>query len=592
VRLTPKSTDLASQVTLDPRRVVRWVYVGRLCVAVAILLASLVAWDGAERGDTVAAVVAFAVAAACTGLSALVSETRRGRVGPAFFAVQTACDLAVVTVAVHVTGGAASQFAALYILVIAAAALLLPSAGALAAAAAANALYALDAVWLRPPAPGTTLAVWLQLAVFAAVALGSGYIGARLRQAGAGGAQLAMALVHARVEAADILRNIRSGIVTVDAGGVLLYANPAASMLLGIDLDARLGRPVLAVLAAVAPELAESLRLASTDAVRTTRAEGTVARPGGTGRETLIGVTTTVTEVPGGDDAARRASGTAIFSDITDTKRIEALHLRAERLGAVAELSASLAHEIKNPLASIRSAVEQLARRYAAAGIGADDDERTLAALVVRESDRLSRLLTEFLDFARARVTRVSRLDVGTVVHDAARAAAAHPSAAGVRVEVSADVRAAVDGDDELLHRAVTNLVLNAAQAAPPGSRVRVEAQLPEPEELPAGLAFEHGAVAVHVSDDGPGIPPELLDRLFDPFFTTKAGGSGLGLAIVQRAVDAHRGVVLVEGGAAAGGSGGARFTLLLPRAAAGVPSLPAAPAYLPTPVVPMKAVA
>jgi signal transduction histidine kinase len=162
-----------------------------------------------------------------------------------------------------------------------------------------------------------------------------------------------------------------------------------------------------------------------------------------------------------------------------------------------------------------------------------------------------------------------------------------------VRVEVDVDPDAHVDGDEELLHRALFNLVLNAGQASPPGGRVRVEAQLPDAEELPGGLAFEHGAVAVHVSDDGAGIAPELLDRLFDPFFTTKAGGSGLGLAVVQRAVDAHRGVVLVEAGAAAGGSGGARFTLLLPRAAASVaPALQRSAAYLPTPVVSHRAVA
>jgi two-component system, NtrC family, sensor histidine kinase PilS len=579
--------------------VLRWVYVARLCVATAILLAAVSRWGSAQREATLVATLAFAAAALCTVGSAVRSELRRSRLGVPFFALQALCDLLVVTAAVHVTGGATSQFAALYILVIASASLLLPAAGALSAAALGSALYAADALWLRRAAPGADSGVWLQLLVFAVVALGSGFVGARLRQAGAGGAELALALVRARVEAADILRNIRSGIVTVDGDGTLLYANPAASALLGLDLGGRLGRPVMDELTALAPELAESLRLATRQGIRTTRAEGTVARPAGAApaREVRIGVTTTVAESAAHADArvaaGPRRTGTAIFSDITDSKRLEALHLRAERLGAVAELSASLAHEIKNPLASIRSAVEQLARRYAAAGIAADDDERTLASLVLRESDRLSRLLTEFLDFARAQVTRVERVELGAVARAAARTAQAHPSLAdGVRVEVDVDPDAIVDGDEELLHRALFNLVLNAGQASPAGGRVRVEAQLPDAEELPGGLAFDHGAVAVHVSDDGAGIAPDILDKLFDPFFTTKAGGSGLGLAVVQRAVDAHRGVVLVEGGAAAGGSGGARFTLLLPRSAGVAPALQKAAAYLPTPVIPMKAIA
>lgn len=241
---------------------------------------------------------------------------------------------------------------------------------------------------------------------------------------------------------------------------------------------------------------------------------------------------------------------------------VERLHLRAERLEAVAELSASMAHEIKNPLASIRSAVEQIATSPRST-----QDDRILAALVQRESDRLSRLLTGFLDFARVDVPRMRRVDVVDIARNAAALAEAHPGRPhGVRVEYAVPrLPLEVDGDEDMLHRALFNLVLNAIQASPPDRVVRVEAATLLPHQLAAHApAFGAGAVAVRVTDQGSGIPEEARARLFHPFFTTKEGGSGLGLAIVHRVVEAHRGVVIVDAGDR--GDPGARFTVLLPR--------------------------
>ena len=231
--------------------------------------------------------------------------------------------------------------------------------------------------------------------------------------------------------------------------------------------------------------------------------------------------------------------------------------MRAGRLEAVAELGASLAHEIKNPLASIRSAVEQLARMPQA-----DDDARTLGSLITRESDRLSRLLTEFLDFARVRVTRLQAVDLGSIAVGAANLVATHPDrASGVSITCSVpDTPLVIDGDEDLLHRAVFNLALNAAQATPPNGKVRVEVAPVAAEQLPSGVSFDSGAVALKVSDNGPGIAPEVRERMFEPFMTTKPGGSGLGLSVVHRAIEAHRGVVLVDTDAT-----GTRFTVLLP---------------------------
>ena len=117
-----------------------------------------------------------------------------------------------------------------------------------------------------------------------------------------------------------------------------------------------------------------------------------------------------------------------------------------------------------------------------------------------------------------------------------------------------------IEGDDDLLHRAVFNLLLNAIQASPPNGEIRLDVSAPTAEQVGSGNTFPHGAVAITVTDSGPGIPADIRDRLFDPFFTTKDGGSGLGLAVVHRAIDAHRGLVLLDSGPT-----GSRFTIVLP---------------------------
>ena len=240
----------------------------------------------------------------------------------------------------------------------------------------------------------------------------------------------------------------------------------------------------------------------------------------------------------------------------TDMRR---LLVRAERLEGVAELSASLAHEIKNPLASIRSAAEQLSRMPRVS-----DDERILSNLVQRESDRVARVLTEFLDFARARMTHVEELNVTDIALNATKLAAAQPGIApGVKiVELFPSSPMIMEGDEDLVHRAVFNLVLNAVQASPPNGEVRVEGGELQSHQLPSGHAeFASGAYAILVIDKGVGVAPQIRDRLFDPFVTTKPGGSGLGLSIVQRAVQAHGGIVTVSPPEEE-----TRFTIVLPK--------------------------
>ena len=375
----------------------------------------------------------------------------------------------------------------------------------------------------------------LQLGLFAVVGAVTAYLASRVSAMGAEHEALAGELRQVRLEAADVLRSIPTGIVTVDGDGRLLYCNPAAEQILGFRERQWLGRSIMPEFARMAPEFWAALTATARRGVRAMRVEAMVRRAD---RTFPIGVTTTTHEEPGGAPPPRV---TAIFTDISDSKRLEELHLRAERLEAVAELSSSLAHEIRNPLASIRSSVEQLSRAKRA-----DAEDKFLTGLIMHESDRLSRLLSEFLDFSRVRVTECRPLDLRTVAVAVIELVREHPDCPeGARIDLAGDPTP-MEGDEDLLHRVVMNLVLNAVQAAGKDARVTVETGRSGAHDLPGGAGIEN-PIFLSVSDNGPGIPEPLRARMFEPFVTGRDGGTGLGLAIVQRAVAAHRGLVLVD---------------------------------------------
>lgn len=535
-----------------PGRVLAWIYLGRVAIAAAVWIAAAWVWSAVPASVSLAATAMLVAAGVFAFGSFLHTHVRDRTPGRVFLYAQALFDVALVTGIVHLTGGGESAFAPLYILVIVAAAILLPMLGGILVGVLASLLYLGDILLTTGAVPDA--GVVLQVVLFATVALVTGYLGDRLRQTGAELGEVATELRRLRLDTDDILKTITSGVLTVGADGRLAYLNDAGAAILGIGRREWIGQRVFRVLEERAPGLGSVIEQTLADRRNVKRYE---TRETGTG--SVLGVSTTLMERAGGE----RPGVTAIFQDITERKRVEALRNRTERLESVAELSASLAHEIKNPLASIRSAVEQLAME------GIDDEDRgVLRGLILRESDRLSRILTEFIDFARVRTAEREAVEMPALVRHAIDLVRTHPDAAGrtIRLEEGPGAaEAAVRGDADLLHRAVSNLVLNAAQWAGDGGEVEVEVETLASELLSPTLGTTD-AVRIRVSDTGPGVPPDKLDSVFDPFFTQRPGGTGLGLALVQRATVAHGGAVFVEN---RGGSWGATFTLYLPAAPA-----------------------
>lgn len=208
---------------------------------------------------------------------------------------------------------------------------------------------------------------------------------------------------------------------------------------------------------------------------------------------------------------------------------------RAERLSALGELSAVLAHEIRNPLGSIRGTAEILRDDFRPG-----DRKYEFLEILVKETDRLNRVVEDFLGLARPVQVERETCDLMAELREVVSLASSEASAAGVRLELSEAKLPLVRGDREKLRQVFLNLILNGVQATPRGGRVVMTAAVvPAGEDSPS-------VVELAFSDNGAGIAPEFLSRIFEPFFTTKEGGTGLGLAIAQKIIESHGGSLLV----------------------------------------------
>lgn len=574
---------------LSTNRVLYWIYAGRLVVCLAVFGTAILVGD-LWRGSGTAAIPGFrSIAIAGLGAAALItpvsywySHFGKRAPGPIFLLSQALLDLLLITGIVHITSGSQSFFPPLlYIAFVSGYALTLPFSYALPLAFSAGVAYLLDLIVAYPEQ--LSGAVLFQVAVFAIVAMVASIIGARLRQAAQELRAIEGELRRLRLGTADVLRTLSSGVITLDEAGQVAYMNPAAAEILDVDPQGWLGRDLLTELSARAPEIARAVR----ETIRTKRVirnrealvdgsrptsrrerlerSGSGALPGGDGSPSETGagdvaglplLVSTALHAP----SEAPASVTVVMQDMRPARQLENLRLRTGRLEAVAELSASLAHEIRNPMASIRSAAEQLARR-AREG----DEEQLLTGLIVRESDRLNRLLGEFNNFARVDVVERRPIDLERMIREVVHLVGQRPEAEN-RARFEMEVRGQLEdlwGDPDLLHRILLNLVLNAVQAGEQARpvRVRVVADTLGPVFVPGRLELGQ-PVRIRVIDDGPGIEPEDMGRIFDPFFSKRKGGTGMGLAIAYRAVQAHGGVLL----ASSEPGKGSTFSIIIPR--------------------------
>jgi signal transduction histidine kinase len=239
------------------------------------------------------------------------------------------------------------------------------------------------------------------------------------------------------------------------------------------------------------------------------------------------------------DDAGRDVGATLFFKDLTRVEQLEERERLRDRLAALGEMAAAIAHEVKNPLAGIEVMAGILKRQ-----LTESPDAQNILADIIKEAKMANVIVQEVLAFVRPLRLQVEDVSLGDVVRDAVTMAESHwqKGKIEIRVEVPESLRP-IQGDPHQLRQIFTNFVTNAFEAMNGAGTIEITAVAIDGEEESTTAEQTPGPmVMITITDTGPGIPPEVMDRIFSPFFTTKPQGSGLGLAIVRKIVDAHDG--------------------------------------------------
>jgi two-component system, NtrC family, sensor histidine kinase PilS len=448
------------------------------------------------------------------------------------------------------TGNPTLHFSALFLLTIVSASLVYRLPGTLSVATLASLIYAFtstthgvagglfDIQQLRQSYQASDeifYAVFLHVCTFYLVAFISGFLAAKLRVKEGELSHTSEKLERMKLDTDDILHNLHSGLITVDNRGRILYFNRAAEIILGMNQKDVQGQSFLEVFNERMPAFCERVLSVLKLAKPNLRSELEIKNKEGV--TIPLGLTTSVL----GDERIGIRGVIAIFQDLTVAKQMEQALMKSDRLAAVGELSARIAHEIRNPLASISGSVEVLKSEIALNG-----ENARLMELIVKESERLTRILNDFLIYARTTPTFSTKVELVSVVSDTIELLK-HNSALPKTILLDFKTEQPmvyVVADEDQLRQVVINVITNAVDAVDVNSgtiQMRIFA--------PAGKlgVSDTDWVCLQIADNGCGLDEKDKERIFEPFFSRKRGGTGLGLAIVKRCLDSFDARIEVE---------------------------------------------
>ena len=462
-----------------------------------------------------------------------------------FACVQILLDVLFTTALVYVNGGGSSNLSWLYFASILAASTMVGASTGLVVASLATVGLAYVTLltfigfhshWRFPlvgtmvertgPFENLTLSISYLLAqglAFHVVAILSGRLATRLK--------------GTTVLSDELLQNINEGVIAVDADDRVVHLNREARFLLGMDERRNLtGLKLSEVLHDVpVPRLMRKL-VEERDIVHEQ-----IDLVSGTGEPTPVGVTGS----PLTDERGRHRGMVWMLTDLTEQRQMEEALEQARRMELVAQMSAGIAHEIRNPLASIRGSAQELARSN---DLGAESSR--LMEVVVRESDRINAVITEFLHFAGTRRPVLKRCNLNDLLTDTMLLLEKRYPERSHRVVLDAEEPVFAMGDPEQLKQVFLNLGLNALEAMQKPGVVRIRTEYRRVGERWTSPECDEESLtraSVSFEDQGEGFDAEQVEQLFAPFYTTKTRGTGLGLAVVRRIVEAHNGTIEVQ---------------------------------------------
>jgi two-component system sensor histidine kinase PilS (NtrC family) len=455
-----------------------------------------------------------------------------------------AFDLILASAVVYITGGKSSPFIFLYALIIIFTGMIFNSTASYIAAGVSGFLYLLVGLYHLPTSSSQLLlaspAIWnekvlvyasFNLSGFLLIAILVGYLSERIRITRQELGESAKSLMTLKNLHENILQSLTSGVITLDLEGRVISINKTGLEILEISGE---NEVLLRNLNWLMPGI-ETGKLTSKK-----REQMLYTTPDG--RRLTLGFSSSVLR----DGEGQKKGYIIIFQDLTEIKELESRLRTSEKLALLGQLSAGLAHEIRNPLSAISGSVEILSE-----DIKPTEENIRLVRVATQEVERLNLLVEDFLLLTVPIQQIPNAVDVGLNISETVESFMRTVRRNGLEIVVDIQKEVYVKADSYRLKQAIWNLLLNSMQAMPKGGRIIIQSYLEEEN------------IQIKVSDNGSGIDEKIMSRIFEPFFTTKKVGTGLGLAIVQKVIEGYNGkidVISSEGE-------GTTFVMTLPKA-------------------------